>query len=116
MRLLADENVPASVVRTLKNEGHDIRWIRIEAPGVPDIDVIRLAYQEERVILTYDKDFGELVMKDNRYPSYDIIFFRLSRMDPSQMAGYIRDVIGSRKDWKGHFSVIEEDRIRMRPL
>ncbi len=116
MRLLADENVPASVVRTLENEGHDIRWIRIESPGISDIEVIRVAYQEERIILTYDKDFGELVVKDNRYPSYGIILFRLSRMDPYQMAGYIMDVLGSRKDWAGHFSVVEEDRIRMREL
>lgn len=116
MRLLADENIPASVVRTLGNEGHDIRWIRVETPGISDIEVIRVAHQEERIILTYDKDFGELVVKDNRYPSCGIILFRLSRMDPSQMAGYIREVIGSRKDWAGHFSVVDEDRIRMRPL
>jgi len=116
MRLPADENVPASVVRMLGNEGHDIRWIRKEAPGIPDIEVLQSAQREERIILTYDKDFGELVVKDNRYPSSGIILFRLSRMDPSQMAGYIRGVIGSRKDWVGHFSVIEEDRVRMRPL
>ena len=64
---------------------------------------LQFAQKEERIILTYDKDFGELVVKDNRYPSCGIILFRLSRMDPSHMAGYIRDVIGSRKDWEGHF-------------
>jgi predicted nuclease of predicted toxin-antitoxin system len=116
MRLLIDENVPASVVRALEAEGYDLRWIRIEAPGISDSDVLRVAHQEERVVLTLDKDFGELAVRDTRFPSCGIILVRLPRMDPSQMARYLRDVIGSREDWEGHFSVIEEDRIRMRPL
>jgi len=42
MKLLADENIPASIVRVLKEEGYDIRWIRIESPGISDIEVMRL--------------------------------------------------------------------------
>ncbi|MCJ7741588.1 MAG: DUF5615 family PIN-like protein, partial [Methanoregula sp.] len=43
MKLLADENIPASVVRVLKEDGYDIRWIRIESPGISDIEVMRYA-------------------------------------------------------------------------
>ena len=78
MKLLADENIPASVVRLLEEDGYDIRWIRIDSPGISDIEVMRNAHQEKRVILTYDKDFGELAVKVPIYPSSGIILIRLS--------------------------------------
>ena len=99
MKLLADENIPASVVRMLKEEGYDIRSIRIESPGISDAEVMRYAQQEKRVILTYDKDFGELALKDNIYPSTGIILIRLYQNHPGLVAGYIRD--DDRVDCKG---------------
>ena len=116
MKLLADENIPASVVRILEEEGYDIRWIRIDSPGISDIEVMQNAHQEKRIILTYDKDFGELAVKDPIYPSSGIILFRLSQKNPGLIAKYIGEVIKSRQDWEGHFSVVESERIRMRPL
>jgi len=77
---------------------------------------MRHAHQEKRIILTYDKDFGELAVKDPIYSSSGIILFRLSQKNPVLIAEYIRKVIQSRQDWEGHFSVVEAERIRMRPL
>jgi predicted nuclease of predicted toxin-antitoxin system len=116
MKLLADENIPASVVKILTEEGYDIRWIRTDSPGISDIEVMRYAHQEKRIILTYDKDFGELAVKDPVYPSSGVILVRLSQKNPDLIAKYIRDVITLRLDWEGHFSVIEAEKIRMRPL
>jgi len=116
MKLLADENIPASVVRVLARDGHDIAWIRSEAPGISDGEVMRLAHQQNRIILTYDKDFGELAVRDTICPCRGIILLRIPQKNPDWVAGYIREVILSRQDWEGHFSVIEEERIRMRPL
>lgn len=116
MKLLADENIPSSVVRALADGGYDIVWIRTKAPGISDLDVMRYACQEKRIILTYDKDFGELAVKDNLCPSAGIILFRLPLKNPARIAKYILDILKSRTDWEGHFSVVEEKRIRMRPL
>ncbi|GAB6285087.1 MAG: hypothetical protein STSR0009_12880 [Methanoregula sp.] len=116
MKLLADENIPYSVVRVLADSGYDILWIRTESPGISDIDVMKYACQEKRIILTNDKDFGELVMKDNLCPSVGIILFRLPMKSPTVIAEYILNILKSRTDWEGHFSVIEEKRIRMRSL
>lgn len=69
MKLLADENIPYSVVSKLADGGYDILWIRTESPGISDIDVMKFACVEKRIILTYDKDFGELAVKDNLCPS-----------------------------------------------
>ncbi len=116
MKLLADENIPSSIILALKKDGYDIRCIRLDAPGISDIDVMRYAHRDKRVILTFDLDFGELAVKDRVYPSTGIILLRLHQMNPQQMAEYTRGVIRSRKDWEGHFSVIENDRVRMRQL
>jgi predicted nuclease of predicted toxin-antitoxin system len=77
---------------------------------------MRYAHKDKRVILTFDLDFGELTIKDRVYPSVGIILLRLHQMNPQQMAEYTMGVIRSRKDWEGHLSVIENDRVRMRQL
>lgn len=116
MNLIADENIPVSIVRALLEDGHDVVWIRDESPGVPDIEVLQQACRKNRIILTFDKDFGELAIRDQVAPCPGIILVRVFKKTPSDLAGYIREVIGSRQDWAGHFSVIEDERIRMRPL
>ena len=60
MRLLANENIPLSAVEALRSCGHDVMWIREKAPGISDIEVMRLGHLEERILITFDKDFGEL--------------------------------------------------------
>lgn len=60
MRFLADENFPAAAVAGLASAGHDVAWIRTAAPGAADGDVLARAVREERILLTFDKDFGEL--------------------------------------------------------
>jgi predicted nuclease of predicted toxin-antitoxin system len=116
MRLLADENIPSSVVRVLADGGYNILWIRTESPGISDIDVMNIACRENRIILTFDKDFGELVVKDHLCPPAGIILFRLPLKNPTRLAQTILEILNARTDWEGYFSVIEERRIRMRPL
>lgn len=116
MKLLADENVPSSIIRVLEEEGYDIRSIRLDAPGISDLEVMRYAHRDKRIILTFDLDFGDLAIRDRVYPSAGIILLRLPQMNPHQMAEYTMGVIRSRQDWEGHLSVIENDRVRMRQL
>ena len=61
--LLADENVPGAVVAALRQQGHDVAWIHEDAPGRPDPEVLERAQQEHRVVVTFDKDFGELAFR-----------------------------------------------------
>ena len=58
MRFLADENFPSAAVAALEKAGHDVVWIGAAAPGSSDLDVLAWAAREERVLLTFDKDFG----------------------------------------------------------
>jgi predicted nuclease of predicted toxin-antitoxin system len=59
VRFLANENFPLVAVEALRQQGHDILWIRIEAPGSRDVTVLEMAQAESRIVLTFDRDFGE---------------------------------------------------------
>ena len=61
MRLLADENMHPRVIQALRAAGHDVVAVSEVARSAPDDDVLALADSEQRVLLTFDKDFGELV-------------------------------------------------------
>jgi len=60
LRFLANENFPAAAVASLGAAGHDVVWVRTVAPGMPDPEVLAWAAREPRILLTFDKDFGEL--------------------------------------------------------
>ena len=60
MRFLADESCDFAVVRALEAAGHDVKTVAHLAPGAPDIDVVEMAHRESRILLTEDKDFGQL--------------------------------------------------------
>ena len=60
MRFLANENFPGDAVRLLQLAGHDTVWVRTAAPGISDPDALAWAARESRILLTFDKDFGEL--------------------------------------------------------
>ena len=63
MRLLANENFPRIAVEALRARGHDVAWVRTDIPGASDQDVIHRAVAENRVLVTFDKDFGELAFR-----------------------------------------------------
>ena len=113
MRLLANENIPLLVIDVLRERGHDVIWIRAESPGVSDRDVLVKAHAESRLLLTFDKDFGELAFRQGLPAQSGIILIRLTTIPPTEMAKLIADILDSRDDWAGHFSVIESHRIRM---
>lgn len=116
MRILANENLPAAAVKALREAGHDVAWVREESPGESDALILDWAQREERIILTFDKDFGELGFR-LRLPSlHGIILLRISAPSPEYVATKSVEAISARTDWYGHFSVIEDNRIRMTRL
>lgn len=116
MKFLADENFPALVVRYLREAGLDVRWVRTDFQGIDDEMVLQKANEEQRIILTFDKDFGEIAFRDKLNTQNGIVLFRLAIIDIEISAIFIRDTILSRNDWASHFSVIEKDKIRMRKI
>jgi predicted nuclease of predicted toxin-antitoxin system len=116
MRFLANENFPGAAVAALRAAGHDIAWVRIVTPGAADPDVLSWAAREQRVLLTFDKDFGELARRSALPAACGIILLRMPMPRAGDVGRRLADLITSRNDWAGHFAVIEPGRIRMRAL
>jgi predicted nuclease of predicted toxin-antitoxin system len=116
LRFLADENFPGPVVDALKSEGHDVLWARIAFPGAKDKALLSRAQAENRILLTFDKDFGELAFRSGLPASCGIVLFRLPASPPRQLHDRVMMALRQRIDWIGHFSVVEENRVRTTPL
>jgi len=116
MRFLVDQNVPRDVVEGLREDGHDVIWAQTTHPGADDEVLLNRAQQEDRVVLTFDTDFGTLAFQRDLPASSGIILFRLALVSPPAVAEAVLKAIRSRDDWEGHFSVVDDAQIRMRPL
>jgi len=116
IKLLADENFPRYAVDALREEGYDVVWIRTESPGIADEQVLERAMDEERVLITFDKDFGEMAFHQNLPADCGIILFRITTASGREAAQKAVRAVNSRDDWHGHFSVVDDRRVRMREL
>lgn len=114
MRFLANENWPRDGVTALRAAGHDVAWVRDDAPGSRDEDVLARAFREHRILLTFDKDFGELAWRTGLPAECGIILFRMAMPPPATVGAALASIVTARTDWAGHFSVVEAHRIRMR--
>jgi len=116
MRFLADENFPGSAVSALRQASHEVDWIRQIEPGARDEHVLKRAVETGAILLTFDKDFGELAWRMNRAAGFGVILFRVPMTRAAEAGVALARVVQSRTDWTGHFSVVEPSRLRMRPF
>jgi predicted nuclease of predicted toxin-antitoxin system len=112
----ANENFPSMAVSALRTAGQDVVWIRTDAPGSRDADVLKRAQAEDRIVVTFDKDFGELAFRSKLPATCGIILFRISMSSPDYVARAAVAALDSQTDWAGNFAVIEDRRIRVTPL
>ncbi len=82
MRFLADENVPRPIVRWLRDQGQDVLYAAETRAQTPDVDLLNEAEAQELVIITEDKDFGELVFRDH-LNSHGVILLRMGEFPAS---------------------------------
>jgi hypothetical protein len=116
MRFLADENFPRLAAVALESAGHDVVWVRLSMPGAPDRDVLAAAARESRILLTFDKDFGELAARSALPADCGVVLFRVPPPHSNRAGQRLAARIMARSDWKGHFSVMQPGRVRMRRL
>ena len=90
--------------------------VRTVSPGASDREVLDWAAREARVLLTYDKDFGELAKALALPATCGVILFRTPMPKPGELGDRFVCLIASREDWAGNFSVVEPGRVRMRRL
>jgi predicted nuclease of predicted toxin-antitoxin system len=114
MRLLADENFPGPTVLTLRQDGHDVLWVRMDCPATKDTALLDRAEAEDRLVLTLDKDFWQLALqrKDPLLRS-GVILFRVHPAVPATLTPLVRRALGTERDWKGHVSMVTTDGLQM---
>jgi predicted nuclease of predicted toxin-antitoxin system len=116
VNLLADESVDRQIVDRLRQDGHAVRYIAEMEPGVPDDVVLDLAYEESDLLLTADKDFGELVYRQGRL-SCGILLVRLAGLSPSGKAHVVASAVHEHgQELLGAFAVLTPRSFRIRRL
>ena len=115
MKLLANENFPLTSVNILKDSGFDIMCIGTDFSGILDWEVMQIAINQKRTILTFDRDYGELIFKKGFKPEMGVIYLRWNDFQPEMPGKYLRDLFSTGEiDFKGKLTVISENTIRQR--
>jgi predicted nuclease of predicted toxin-antitoxin system len=113
MKFLAEENFPWPAVCALREHGFEVAWLTEESPGLADEQVLARCVNQKLILLTLDKDFGELVFQRGLPLDSGVVLFRVEAESPAQFTQLVLAALRSREDWSGFFSVITSDRIRM---
>ena len=114
MNFLADESVDRQIVDYLRREGHDVLYVAEMEPGIPDDAVLNLANREGALLLTADKDFGELVFRQGRF-ALGVILVRLAGLSPVSKGEIVATAIGQHiEELYGAFVVIIPTAVRIR--
>jgi predicted nuclease of predicted toxin-antitoxin system len=114
MIFLADESVDQPIVERLRRAGYPVRAVVEMEPGIPDELVLRLANADGAMLLTADKDFGELVFRQHQ-TSEGVILIRLSGLTSGKKADMVLQAVTEHADTMHDcFTVIEPGRIRIR--
>jgi predicted nuclease of predicted toxin-antitoxin system len=116
LKFFADECCDAGIVASLRKEGYDVIYALEEKPGLPDDMVLQKAYVERRILLTEDKDFGELVFR-LRKPAAGIVLIRITVRLRHLKWLRLKKLIDNYADrLPMNFVVIDTEKFRFRPL
>lgn len=114
MRFLLDESADLPLAAYLADQGHDVTSIVRDHPrGIKDRDVLEIARGEQRVLITNDRDFGELVFRQH-VPHAGVILFRLGDEELAVKAAWLQYVLASFSDRLSDFIVVSERGVRIR--
>jgi len=114
MKLLADEGVDKSIVDLLRASEFDVHYILETDRGIDDDQVLQIANAEDRILLTQDKDFGEMVFRLRKI-HLGIVLIRLGIMISSEKAILVTQAfLDHREKLKSAFTVIQNNAIRIR--
>ena len=116
LKFLADVNIEKQIVDFLIESDFDIKWIPDYNIKMTDEELLKLAANEERILLTNDKDFGYYIFLQNR-PVNGLILFRIKGQNPGKKISNLKELLGNyRNKIDNHFIVITEKKIRFTPM
>jgi predicted nuclease of predicted toxin-antitoxin system len=114
MNLLADESVDQPIVDRLRSDGHDVLYVAELAPSISDDEVLQQANNNSALLLTGDKDFGELVFRQGR-ANGGVVLIRLLGLPSNLKADIVAETFRDRDaELPGAFTVISPGMVRIR--
>jgi len=114
VNLVADEGVDRAVVERLRHDGHEVVYVAELSPSVTDEEVLRQANERRAVLLTADKDFGELVFRQGLVHC-GVVLVRLAGLANPTKAEIVAEVCRDRTgELVGAFSVVSPGQVRIR--
>ena len=117
MRFLANENYPYPSILLLRKNGLEVISISENWSGISDEEVLSKAVDENLIILTFDRDYGELLFKYKRESPPAVIYYRIKGKTPQDAAIILFDLLDNQSIMiDNYFTVIEENAIRQRKL
>ena len=115
-RWLLNENFPQPAVKLLRELGWDIAAISEDQPSINDETVLERARQENRVLVTFDRDYGELVFKRKLPAPRMIVLLRVIHYQPTDPAEWLIELQAARQLVDGYFHIFDGQSMRRRPL
>ncbi len=114
MKFVADESIDQRIVIALRQDGHDVLAIAETSPSRSDEMVLQEANSRGAILLTADKDFGELIFRQRRVHS-GVILLRLAGLSPQAKVMWTREAIKQHGSKLAQaFSVIGAGAVRIR--
>src|SRR5665647_984817 len=115
MKLLANENFPYKNIYYLRARGYDVLSIGIDNPRIKDSEIMTIAINEVRTILTFDRDYGELIFRYDYKPEKGVIYLRLEEYEPQEPGLLIESIINNKEiDLTRALTVVDKNGIRQR--
>ncbi|NQT34068.1 DUF5615 family PIN-like protein [bacterium] len=116
MRFLADENVDKSIVDWLRRDGYEVVYIAEISPSIPDDEVFEKANKLQAILLTADKDFGELVFRQGIITA-GVVLLRLAGLTSAGKTEIVSRAVKLHGDkMKSAFTVITASAVRIREI
>jgi predicted nuclease of predicted toxin-antitoxin system len=116
MQFIVDESAGTAVAEYLRGAGHDVLAVAEVMPQADDSDILARAVSEKRILVTNDKDFGELVFRSGQ-ALYGVVLLRLHDESSANRVRVMKMVIEQHTDrLVDHFAVATEDSVRIRPV
>jgi predicted nuclease of predicted toxin-antitoxin system len=115
-RWLLNENFPQPAVQRLRARGWDVSAICEDSPSIDDGMVMERARVEGRWLVTFDRDYGELVFKRSLPPPKLIVLLRVAMYAPEEPADWLIRLLDAKELREGFFHIFDGQTIRRRPL
>ena len=112
-KILADENIPRTTIQSLRSSGYDVVSIWEVNPDMGDEQVVQLSIREQRIVITFDKDFGRIALTNPNVPG--VMLMRISPINPEYITRRIISALETIGNLYGKLIVIPRKTVRIIP-